>query len=249
MATDEAVCARFVSIQRPGAADADAGHACWGVLISDSMVVCRDPGWVEEADRWWDVLVAAPLAGGAGTAEHIRMREIDVLGSPGASGAVALVKLAHAPAHEVRTDVVLDDFDEEEFYRALGAEGNVCAALEAVRVLPPERPEGSVTEVLGPVDEWQPDGRGLRIRRFDPRAPLAEAADAEAEGTEGEGAEAEGAEAEAAGARSAPRPGGVRPGEPQGGRAGPGTGGEAGSAPKPPKPPDRILLCFFKKCR
>lgn len=244
MATDEAVCARFVSIQRPGAADADAGHVCWGVLISDTMVVCRDLGWVEEADRWWDVLVAAPRPGGSGTAEHIRMREIDVLGSPGASGTVAVVKLAHAPAHEVRTDVVLDDFDEEEFYRALGAEGNVCAALEAVRVLPAVRPEGTVTELLGPVDKWQPDRRGLRVRSFDPRAPLAEAGGAGTEGTDAEGAEAQGAEA-----RGAPRTEGIRPGEPPGGSTGPGTGGAAGSAPKPPRPPDRILLCFFKKCR
>jgi hypothetical protein len=221
MTTGDAVCQQFVSIQRPGAPDSDAGHVAWGVLISDTMVVCRDVGWVEKANRWWDVLVATPPRDGAGTVEHIRMREIDVLGRGSGAGTVALVKLAHAPAHEVRTDVVLDDFDEEEFYRALGAEGNVCAALEAAQVLPPVEPEGSVSQVLGPVDRWEPDRRGLRVASFDPRAPAADAGNRQIEG--------------------------IMPGD---GRRG-GAEGAADNTGTMPEPPhlDRILLCFFKRCR
>ncbi|WP_262103365.1 hypothetical protein [Arthrobacter sp. Marseille-P9274] len=239
MATGEGVCRQIVSIQRPGAVDAEAGHVTWGVLISETMVVCRDVGWVEDADRWWDVLVAAPSRDGTGTVEHIRMREIDVLGNPNGPGAVALVKLAHAPVHEVHTDVVVDDFDEAEFYRALGVEGNVCAALEAVRVLPAQRPEGTVSQVLGPVDRWKLDGRGLRVRSFDPRAPLADAGGAESQlagagrpvATEGE---VTGAQAPGAGEGD--------------GAAGEGSGEDTETRPRPPDP-DRILLCFFKRCR
>jgi len=240
MATGEGVCRQFVSIQRPGAVDAEAGHVTWGVLISETMVVCRDVGWVEDADRWWDVLVAAPSRDGTGTVEHIRMREIDVLGNPNGPGAVALVKLAHAPVHEVHTDVVVDDFDEAEFYRALGAEGNVCAALEAVRVLPAQRPEGAVSQVLGPVDRWKLDGRGLRVRRFDPRAPLADAGGARgsqlagAGGPVATGGEVTGGQASGAGEGD--------------GAADEGSGEDTETRPRPPDP-DRILLCFFKRCR
>jgi hypothetical protein len=174
MDTSEQFCQPFVSIQKPGPADVEERHAVWGTLISDNLVVCRDSSWIQDVDRDWEVLLATDARNGSAAVERIKMDEIDILGPDGTgSGSVAMIRLNHAPRHPVRTQVNLDDIDEDVFTQGLGDNWDVCGALQAAGVLPSEPQEGPVGHVLGPVADWEAADKKPRIKRYDPAADQA----------------------------------------------------------------------------